>query len=193
MAVAREVWGQRTIETPLSEVRNAWPTALSCDLDGVLTSARASRNKEKSMADRVATEGGVVAQAGATSGQVAVWLRNLEFRKDKVTGRRIVNAKQYDMVKQVAERVMKEVDGVARGGADMGEPLRWCMHGGPGTGKSHVLCILRKELFEDLMQWTIGVHFQITAFQAVMAQLLGGDTIHHACGIPAFKRGDEKG
>ena len=26
-----------------------------------------------------------------------------------------------------------------------------------------------------------------------MAQLLGGDTIHHACGIPAVKRGDEKG
>ena len=67
------------------------------------------------------------------------------------------------------------------------------MHGGPGTGKSHVLRILRKELFEDLMKWTIGVHFQITAFQAVMAQLLGGDTIHHACGIPAVKRGDDKG
>ena len=48
-------------------------------------------------------------------------------------------------------------------------------------------------MFEELMKWSIGVHFQITAFQAVMAQLLGGDTIHHACGIPAFKRGDEKG
>eukprot|EP00959_Pyramimonas_sp_CCMP1952_P200760 4199184-Pyramimonas_sp.AAC.1 len=67
------------------------------------------------------------------------------------------------------------------------------MHGGPGTGKSHVLRILRKELFENIMKWTIGVHFQITAFQAVMAQLLGGDTMHHACGIPAVKRGDDKG
>eukprot|EP00959_Pyramimonas_sp_CCMP1952_P284127 5938786-Pyramimonas_sp.AAC.1 len=67
------------------------------------------------------------------------------------------------------------------------------MHGGPGTGKSHVLWILRKELFEGIVKWTIGVHFQIAAFQAVMAQLLGGDTMHHACGIPAVKRGDEKG
>eukprot|EP00959_Pyramimonas_sp_CCMP1952_P236643 4945551-Pyramimonas_sp.AAC.1 len=43
------------------------------------------------------------------------------------------------------------------------------------------------------MKWTIGVNFQITALQAVMAQLLGGDTIHHACGIPAIKRGAEQG
>ena len=37
------------------------------------------------------------------------------------------------------------------------------------------------------------MHFQITALQAVMAHLLGGGTIHHACGIPAIKRGEEKG
>ena len=35
----------------------------------------------------------------------------------------------------------------------------------------------------------MGVEFQVVALQAVMADLLGGDTIHHALGIPAFKRG----
>eukprot|EP00959_Pyramimonas_sp_CCMP1952_P462415 9483208-Pyramimonas_sp.AAC.1 len=75
----------------------------------------------------------------------------------------------------------------------MGEPLQRCMHGGPGTGKSHVLRIIRHELFEGLMKWTIGVHFQIAALQAVMAQLLGGDTIHHARGTPAIQRGEEGG
>ena len=34
----------------------------------------------------------------------------------------------------------------------------------------------------------------MVAFQAVMAQLIGGDTIHHACGIPVFSKGaDDEG
>jgi hypothetical protein len=44
----------------------------------------------------------------------------------------------------------------------------------------------RKELFEGVLKWDMGVNFQIVALQAVMAELLGGDTIHHACGIPVF-------
>ena len=43
------------------------------------------------------------------------------------------------------------------------------------------------------MKWTISAYCQITALQAMMAQLLEGDTMRHACGIPAFKRGEEKG
>ena len=40
------------------------------------------------------------------------------------------------------------------------------------------------------MHWNMGVEYQVVALQAVMADLLGGDTIHHACGIPIFKRGN---
>ena len=69
------------------------------------------------------------------------------------------------------------------------EPLRRLLHGGPGTGKSHVITLLR-ELFGKL-GWQQGVHYQVVALQAVMAQLIGGDTIHHACGIKAFKKGAE--
>ena len=29
-----------------------------------------------------------------------------------------------------------------------GEPLWWLLHGGPGTGKSHVIRLLKEELFE---------------------------------------------
>ena len=36
------------------------------------------------------------------------------------------------------------------------------------------------------MKWNIGVEFQAVAFQAVMADLLGGDTIHHALNISLF-------
>ena len=36
----------------------------------------------------------------------------------------------------------------------------------------------------------MSIHFHILAFQAVTAQALGGDTIHHACGIPVFQKGE---
>ena len=63
------------------------------------------------------------------------------------------------------------------------EPLRWALHGGPGTGKSYTLNLVRKELFEELLGWQQGIHFQVVTLQAVMAEQLDGDTIHHALGL----------
>ena len=56
----------------------------------------------------------------------------------------------------------------------------------PGAGKPHVINIIKDRLFKDVLKWDMGVNYQIVALQAVMAELLGGDTIHHACGIPVF-------
>ena len=69
----------------------------------------------------------------------------------------------------------------ARRSRARGEPLFWCVHGGPGTGKSKVLLLL-KELFAKC-GWQMGLDYQMAALQAVMAEQLGGDTLHHACGI----------
>ena len=63
------------------------------------------------------------------------------------------------------------------------EPLRWALHGGPGTGKSYTLNLVRKELFEQILGWQQGIHFQVVTLQAVMAEQLDGDTIHHALGL----------
>ena len=60
------------------------------------------------------------------------------------------------------------------------------MHGGPGTGKTHVITILKEELYQHVLGWHIGVEFNIVALQLVMADLLQGDTIHHALAIPIF-------
>ena len=57
------------------------------------------------------------------------------------------------------------------------------MHGGPGTGKSYAINLLRQELFEERLGWTHGKEFQIVAFQAVNADPLEGDTIHKALGL----------
>lgn len=65
------------------------------------------------------------------------------------------------------------------------EPLLWLLHGEPGTGKSEVLHHV-KELFRGVCGWQMGVEYQMAALQAVTAQLLSGDTLHHACGITPF-------
>ena len=66
---------------------------------------------------------------------------------------------------------------------EVSEPLRWALHGGPGTGKSYTLNLVRRELFEQILGWQQGVHFQVVTLQAVMAEQLDGDTIHHALGL----------
>ena len=118
------------------------------------------------------------------------WLR--EFRYREVDGRRVLNPQQYRVVSKVANRVVDEMKVLSKGAkeafADIGEPIRWCVHGGSGTGKSHTIKILRDELFGELLQWNMSVEFQIVAFQVVMTDLLGGDTVHHALNIGIFDK-----
>mgnify|MGYP003323788527 CR=1 FL=1 len=66
------------------------------------------------------------------------------------------------------------------------EPLRWAMHGGPGTGKTHVIKLIKHELFEKVLGWKTTVELQIAAMQAVVADLLEGYTIHHTFKLPVF-------
>lgn len=61
------------------------------------------------------------------------------------------------------------------------DPLRWVLHGGPGTGKSYALNLIRKGLFEEALGWQQGVEYQVVTFQAVMAEALAGGM--HALGL----------
>ena len=60
------------------------------------------------------------------------------------------------------------------------------LHGGPGTGKSHVIKILKEKLFQEELGWTAGIDFQIGTFQAVNADNIDGDTLRHALGLQPF-------
>ena len=70
-------------------------------------------------------------------------------------------------------------------GGQAADPLIWCMQGGPCTGQSHVLKLIR-ELFTKELGWEMGLYFHMAVHQAVMAEQVGGDAIHHACGISPF-------
>ena len=192
MALAKDVWANNDDGAPS---RAQEPNFVTIEaLDDVLAEARKSQRRERSLTanlkeaeERTAS---VRAITSATPEDVLKWLAELKRRR-QTNGRLVCNAKQYDTVEKVANRVISELRTEASGcAAEFGEPLRWLAHGGPGTGKSHVIKIIKKELFEGILHWDISVNFQIVALQAVMADLLGGDTIHHACGIPVFSKGE---
>ena len=63
------------------------------------------------------------------------------------------------------------------------EPLRDCLFGIPGAGKSQCIKWLR-DLFESGLGWEDGVQFQFLASQNTMAALIGGTTVHSWGVIP---------
>ena len=63
------------------------------------------------------------------------------------------------------------------------EPLRCCLMGIPGAGKSTCIEYVRR-LFEECLGWEDGVQFQFLASQNTMAALIGGQTLHSWGGIP---------
>ena len=60
------------------------------------------------------------------------------------------------------------------------------LHGGPGTGKSHVIKLIKEDFFEQRLGYVAGTDFQVVALQAVNAEAINGDTIHHALGLRPF-------
>ena len=90
------------------------------------------------------------------------------------------------MVSLVAKQVCKEIRATNTDTYRNWSPFRWSMHGGPGTCKSHVIKMIKTELFEQVLKWKIAEYFQIVAMQAVLADPLGGDTIHHALNLPVY-------
>ena len=104
-----------------------------------------------------------------------------------------VNEEQFHFLQLLADRLMVESGLKAAADSIRGdkgaEPLRYLLHGPPGTGKSHV-CKFVKELFA-LVNMKEGIDYQFTAFQATNAVDLEGDTIHHAFSLSRDGRSDE--
>ena len=124
--------------------------------------------------------------SGIAAPDVPDFLSKVECWKKTLSDSGLCNAEQTQFCHLVADRIRQELSELNDRNDNTAvdsEPFRWVLHGGPGTGKSYTLRLLREHLFEKTMGWQHGVHFQIVSFQAVMAELLSGDTIHHSLGL----------
>ena len=100
-----------------------------------------------------------------------------------------LNPEQREFLQLVVQRVLVEY-GLMQAhqtARNSEEPLLWLLHGGPGTGKSHVLNFVRRELFQQLLGYVQGIDFQVTAFQATNAADISGQTLHQAFGLNTDK------
>ena len=120
----------------------------------------------------------VMAQEPLTVAMLDEWLQS-----DRVSNR--TNPKQFEFLELVVDRIKVEASLIPPHQAlrKTDEPLRWLLHGPPGTGKSHVLTFLRELL--GMAGQPYGLHYEIIAFQAVNAADLQGKTIHKAFGFSA--------
>ena len=182
MELGEEIWKARASKSS-SGVVPEFPAP--ADLGAIIAGAAASQRQEHGLSaalKEAERAGAVTRQRKGSAADAEKWLSELKARVGE-SGRPVANAGQYEAVSVVAKRVVQELRAQEDLAAPVGEPLRWCFHGGPGTGKSHAIKLV-KELFTEALGWSLGVEFHIVALQAVMADQLGGDTIHHACGIP---------
>ena len=120
----------------------------------------------------------VMAQEPLTVAMLDEWLQS-----DRVANG--TNPKQFEFLELVVDRIKVEASLIPPHQAlrKTEEPLRWLLHGPPGTGKSHVLTFLRGLL--GMAGQEYGLHYEIVAFQAVNAADLQGKTIHKAFGFSA--------
>ena len=64
----------------------------------------------------------------------------------------------------------------------LSEPVRDCLLGIPGAGKSTCIKLMRR-FFEECLGWEHGVQFLCVAFQNRVARAMGGVTIHSGGGV----------
>ena len=109
-----------------------------------LQSAKTSRSKENKFAThgnaqtRAEREATLSHRYQATKEDVQKWLDTLTSRQ-RSDGRPYVNAKQLEAVAKVARKVMEDLPNRQGNMPAPSMPLRWVLHGGPGTGKTHVI------------------------------------------------------
>ena len=124
-----------------------------------------------------------------SSNRVAVideWVTE-ESTRDPTTGY-VANADQQKFLIIIAKRMKEEARDLMEGCIGNSEPLSLLCMGGPGVGKSYISKSMRR-LF-DKMNYEDKIHYQFAAYQAVVAEQLDGDTLHHFAGVGVGKQTD---
>ena len=134
---------------------------------------------------------------GWDDAKVAAWLSTVQGGDEKPTDEQMqVLERIIGRCRQEAADFRREAETVAepakkrrkatrrkRAAGAVSEPVRDCLLGMPGAGKSYCLTLIRR-FFEEVLAWEDGVQFQFLASQNTMAALIRGKTIHSWAHIP---------
>ena len=111
----------------------------------------------------------------ASAAELRAW-RN-QIRRTGTVAQGVLNEKQREVVCRVIHQAEKDIAEAESDGPGNNSQFIWMLHGGPGTGKSHVIDAIRRDLFEDKLGWAHGLDFQVAALQATNAGQLHGHTL----------------
>ena len=162
------------------------------DVKRVLQAARKRAQPQMNVREaQWATREGTVRQEDfeTTREDIDTWADSLCARST-ATDEPLCNERQASFLRKIAQQVKADLC-AEHEAEDPSQtamaPLRWALHGGPGTGKSYTLRCLRTQLFQDVLGWEANVHFKFLTLQAVTAEQLDGDMIHHGVGLHGRK------
>ena len=114
-----------TIDDTLDEAKESRKCEITLDAD----LAKAARDPQLNLYD------------AANNQDVRNWLNAVKVQKNE-KGCGFLNTTQFEMVKRVANQIC--LDNEHNPQRHHMEPLRWSLHGGPDTGKSHVLKVIKE-------------------------------------------------
>ena len=163
MHLASHIWCVKDETVPTESVM---PVLHKAGIDAATIAAKASQRKEQAgplSIEKAKTEGNISTDTSCSVNDIHVWLSEIRVREDEHK-RLALNDSQYAIVNSVAKRICQEMNALAADDYTLfPELLRWSMHGGPGTGGTHVIQMIKEELFQNVLKWDIGVKQQIVA------------------------------
>ena len=168
-----------------------WPQVSKHDVAGIWAPSgprTSTARKKATMTCKEAKKEGFAHQCRAYTkfrkSDAQTWVNQLNNSDDKPTEQqrafldRVLDRCSIEHVELNKQRAL-----AAGQKADLSEPVRDCLFGIPGAGKSHCIKLVRR-FFEECLHWEDGVQFQFLAQQNTMASLIGGKTVNTWAVIP---------
>ena len=165
------LWARSLVEWPTGDINRC-----HSDLEIQSSSQMAFKYKVKKQLGKAKKEF-ATAYAKWNKGDALKWMKKLQ------SSDHALNKEQESFMHRVIHRCQTEAQELSDSNSKKSEPLRDCLLGFPGTGKSECIKTMRR-FFQEVLHWETGIQFQFSASQNTMAALIEGQTIHSWGGIP---------
>ncbi|CAE7244158.1 pfh1 [Symbiodinium natans] len=198
--LSQKIWLSHAQENnPLSKMATTQRSLLQsspgvADPDKLIQAAKDSRRLQTQSGQQQQTglhhpyqRPAVTHQNRVTAEKLHTWLHSKKVQST-------LNDQQKKFMQLIVDRILVEYNLAPSDATRLqsDEPLVWLLHGGPGSGKTHVLKCMRK-LFQEVLGYVQGIDFEIAAFQATNAADIRGKTLHASCGLSMGRHSLDKG